>query len=108
MTVFIVETYVVKPEKQAEFMAFVKKLATWKEKNPKRFKEVRSWKLFAQMFGGNVGGYVEVWEFENLAESEKFSNRIMEDKEFITNIYAELPSLLVPAKHLVNVWNSVM
>ena len=60
------------------------------------------------MFGGSIRGYVEVWEFENLAESEKFSNRIMQDKEFITNIYAELPSLLVPSTHSVNIWNSVM
>lgn len=59
MAVFMVETYVVKPEKQDGFMALAK-FAAWKEKNPLKPKELESWKMFAQMIGGNVGGYVEL------------------------------------------------
>jgi hypothetical protein len=62
MTVFGVETYVIKPEKQAEFRAYKekwKKFFAYKENRPQLFKEVKSYRMFSQMFGGNWGGYVE-------------------------------------------------
>ena len=108
MVVFMVETYVVKPEKQAEFMAFVKKYLKWKDKHARLFKEVKSFKIFAQVLGGNFGGYVEMWEFENMAECEKCMNRVMQDKGFVTTIYAEFNSHVVPATHSINIWQSVM
>jgi hypothetical protein len=60
MAVFMVETYVVKPEKQEGLIALAKKFAAWKEKNPLKPKKLESWKMFAQMIGGNVGGCVEL------------------------------------------------
>jgi hypothetical protein len=107
MAVFMVETYVVKPDKLGEFMEFGKKYIAWTKKRPDLFKEVKSWKLFAQVLGGNFGGYVEMWEFENLATGEKTMNTMMQDKEFMTTIYSEFASLLVPATHSINIWNSV-
>jgi len=107
MPVFMVETYVIKPEKQAEFMAFVKKYLEWKGKHPQLFKEVKSYKMFAQVLGGNYGGYVEMWEFENMAECEKCMNRVMQDNEFLTAIYLEFTSHIVPATHTINIWQSV-
>lgn len=106
MTIFMVETYVVQPEKQTEFVAFGKKFDEWREKNREKLKEVKSWKLFSQMFGGKFGGYVEVWEFENMAECEKWTNRVMQDEEFMT-IYYEFARLIVPATHSMNIWNAV-
>ena len=107
MAVFMVETYVVKPDKQEEFREFGKKYVEWTKKRSDLFKEVKSWKLFAQVLGGNCGGYVEMWEFENLADGEKAMNRMMQDKEFTTTIYSEFASLLVSATHTINIWNSV-
>jgi len=107
MTVFMVETYVVKPDKLGEFMEFGKKYFEWKEKRPELFKEVKSYKMFVQMLGGNFGGYVEMWEFENMADCEKCMNRMMQDKEFMTKIYPEFASFVVPATHSINIWSSV-
>jgi len=107
MAVFMVETYVIKPDKQAEFVEFGKKYVEWTKKRQDLFKEVKSWKLFAQVLGGNFGGYVEMWEFENLADGEKAMNRMMQDKEFIMTIIPEFASLIVPATHTINIWNSV-
>ena len=106
MTIFMVETYVVKPDKQQEFMEFAKKYIEWKEKHPALFKEVKSYKMFAQMLGGNFGGFVEMWEFEDLANGEKCMNRMMQDKEFMTKLYLEYVNLIVPATHLISIWNS--
>ena len=103
MTIFVVETYVVKPEKLAEFTAYKEK---WKKFFAKWLKEVKSYKIFAQFLGGNWGGYVEMWEFENLADCEKFFNRVMQS-DYTTKLYPEFASLVVPATYSINVWNPV-
>ena len=80
MSIFIVMTYVVKPEKQGEFMSLVQRFFRYKKENPEKFKKVKSLKLFAQMFGGISGGYIEVWEFDNLADVEKHRTGILKDE----------------------------
>jgi hypothetical protein len=60
------------------------------------------------MIGGNIGGYVEMTEFENLAEYEKFINRIEQDKGFQTIASAFFNNCLVPVTYSLNMWNSVM
>jgi hypothetical protein len=103
MTVFMVETYVVKPEKLSEFTAYKEK---WKKFFAKWLKEVKSYKMFTQLFGGNWGGYVEMWEFENLADCEKFFNRVMQS-DYTTKLYPEFASLVVPATYSISAWNPV-
>jgi len=110
MTVFLVETYVIKPETQAEFAAYKKKwkkFFAYKEGHLQRFKEVKSYKILAQMLGGNWGGYVEMWEFENLAELEKWMSKIMKS-DYMTKLAPEFASLEVPASRSMNIWNPVM
>jgi len=109
MTLFLVETYVIKPEKQAEFMAYKEKwkqFFAYKENRPQLFEEVKSYRMFAQMFGGNVGGYVETWEFDNLAKCDEFFHKVMQS-DYPTKLYPEFASLLVPATYTMNVWNSI-
>jgi len=107
MTIFLVETYVIKPERQADFTAYKKKESQWMKKHPEMFKEVKSYKMFTQLFGGNWGGYVEMWEFENLADFEKCNNRQMQSDYIMTKLYPELASLVVPATYSLSVWNPV-
>jgi hypothetical protein len=103
MTVFLVETYVVKPEKHSEFMTYKKK---WKKFFAKWLKELKSHKMLAQLLGGNYGGFVEMWEFESLADCEKFFIKIMQS-DYSTKLYPEFASLIVPATHSMNILNSV-
>jgi len=103
----MVEIYIVKPDKLDEFAAVGKKYIEWTKKRPDLFKDVKSWKLFAQMIGGNYGGFVEMWEFENMADGEKHMNRMMQDKEFMTEFYPAFMALIVPGTHSMNVWKSV-
>jgi hypothetical protein len=102
----MVETFIVTPEKHAEFMTFTKKYFEWIKKNTQLLKEVKSHKMFAQMFGGNWGGYVELWEFENFADCEKCFNRVMQDKKYMTTLYAEVMALIIPGTHSMSTWNS--
>jgi hypothetical protein len=105
MTVFKVETYVVKPEKQEEYMALVGKWVRY-IKNKEKCKELKSWKLFSQTIVGTSGLYMEMGEFESLADYEKMMNRIMQDKELQT-IFSSFYDCVVPATDTISIWNAV-
>jgi hypothetical protein len=106
MTVFKVETYIIKPEKQDEYLAIAKKWIVF-IKNKEKFKELKSWRLFSQMTGGNASAYVEMGEFENLANYEKLMERVGHDKEFIETIVSPWMSCMVPGTYSMNLWKSV-
>jgi YesN/AraC family two-component response regulator len=109
MTLFQVETYVIKPEKQQEYRAIVKKWAAYIKENKEKCKEMKSWKLFSQMTGGSAGGYVEMGEFESLADYEKFTHRTFHGHDkFITAIVLGFTACVVPGTYSMNIWNSVM
>lgn len=106
--VFVVESYVIKPEKQEDFAAYKRK---WKkffafEKKLPLLREVKSHRLFAQLFGGNFDGYVELWEFEGLADVEKFFGKIMKS-DYMTKLAPEFVSLVVPGSRVMSIWSSV-
>jgi len=108
MTVFLVETLVVKPEKQAEITAHLKNANEFTEKHPELFKEVKSLKIFAQMLGGTMGGYAEMLEFESLAEFEKWINRLMQDKEYMSTIHSEGMASILPGTQSLSMWSPVI
>jgi len=93
MTVFVVETYVVKPEKQAEFKSLLRRWLKFMKENPALLKEMKSWKLFTQTFGSISGAYVELVEYDSLAEYEKCHARLLKDKEFM-KLYQEAMTLI--------------
>jgi hypothetical protein len=109
MTVFRVEKYVVRPEKQAEYVAIMKKWADYINRNKEKCKELRSWKLFSQAIGGNVGEYIEMWELESLADYEKFMHKTFHGgDESISKIVSGFTTCTVPGTNSVSIWNSVM
>jgi hypothetical protein len=91
----------------AEWEAFGKKWTEFTKKRSDLLKDVKSWRLFANVLGGPMGGYVEMWEFENLATAEKVMGKMMQDKEFVTEIYASFIALTVPGTHSMSIWNPV-
>ena len=80
MTIFVVETYVVKPGKQGELILLLQRMREYKEKNPEGFKEMKSKRIFSQMFGGVSGGYVELNEFDSVADAERYIARTDKDE----------------------------
>jgi hypothetical protein len=98
-----VTTYVVKPDKLGEYAAFIKKWLAWKKTRPDLFKEIKSLKFFSHWLGGNVGGYVEMWEMESLADGEKWSSRYSQDKERMTML-PEFMAIIVPGTYSLNIW----
>jgi hypothetical protein len=107
MSIFVVETCMVKPEKQGEFKSLMQRVLKYKEENPELFKEVKSWKLFRQMFGGIAGAYVSMWEFENFADLEKCWAKEEKDEGFV-KMHQELLQLIEPVTFSMKMWTSAM
>jgi hypothetical protein len=107
MSVFVVETYLVAPEKREKFKLLMRRLLEYKKENPKLFEEVRSLKLFSQMFGGIAGTYIEMWEFDGMADLEKCWKQEDQDEEFM-KIHQEFLQLIDPTTFSMKIWNSVM
>ena len=107
MSLFIVDRYVVKTEKQKEFLEYIQKFLKYKNKNPKKFKECKSWKIFRQVFGSISGAYIEMMEFDNMSEAEKWGARMRKD-EMMMKFREQFMPLIEPASHSMNMWNSVM
>jgi len=107
MAIFMLEQYVIKSDKMNEFTVFLKKYLPWIQKRrADLYKEVKSHKMISQMFGGNFGKYMEIWEYESLADCEKCFSRLMQDKELMTEIFPEFASYFAPATHTIEIWNS--
>lgn len=106
MTIFEVSTFVVMPEKEKEFTQLWQRLLKMIKKNKKMFKELKSLKLFTQMFGGVTGTYVELAEYDSLADYEKLDTRILKDEGFM-KLYQKFGSLLQPGTISSSIWKSV-
>ena len=106
MSVFVVDMHVVKPEKQEEYTSLMKRVRKYMKENPETFRGLKSWKIFAQMFGGIAGGHVQLWEYKNMADIEKSLTMMFRDKRFM-EIKREFDRLIEPTTHSWNVWNSV-
>ena len=106
MSVFVVETYVVKSEKQDEFLSSLQRILKYKKENPEKFKEMKSKRIFSQMYGGISDGFIEMNEFDSLADAEQYMARVFQDDEFM-KLYHDAKMLLVPATYSLNVWKAM-
>jgi len=106
MAIFYVETFMVKPEKQNEFMPTWKKFLKYAKDNPKMFK-FKSGKVFTQMFGGVYGTYVSITEYDSLADLEKEMATTMKDEKLM-KMMQEFMAFIVPNTYTANIWNFVM
>jgi hypothetical protein len=73
--------------------------------NPETFKELKSVKLFSQNLGGTLGGYIEMWEFDNLTEYAKSMEKFNSDKGYV-EFAEEWYRLTEPSTW--KIWNAVM
>ena len=106
MAIFYVETYMVKPEKQADFMPLWKKFLKYAKDNPKMFK-YKSGKVFTKMFGGVYGTYVSITEYDSLADLEKEMATAMKDERGL-KLMQDFMALVVPGTYKAKIWNFVM
>ncbi len=106
MTVFVVRTYVVKPDKLKEHLEWGKKLVKLMKKQPKLFCDVKSMRVLSHKYGGNVGGFTAMWKFDTLAEAEKWELGFVDIREEADLRY-EFLSLIVPGSYSECIWAPV-
>ena len=108
MTLYMIEKYVIKSDKLAEFSEYVKKYLNWLEKRrPTLYKEVKSHKMLNQMFGDHYCEQMEIWEYKDLSSLEKTWNRLMQDNELNTEVFPVFATYIVPGTHKIEVYNEV-
>ncbi len=106
MSIFLVETYLAKQEKQKEFQKLLEEFLEFKKENPRVFAGLKSWKLLQQEYGGAGNMYIEMWEFESLPEMEKCNDRIFSHKE-MKRINVEFHELIDASTFARFIWNTV-
>lgn len=68
MSIFLILSYVVKPDKQEEYREIWQRWLKFKKENPEEVKELKSSRLFTQTFGDTYSKYVEIREFDSIAD----------------------------------------
>jgi hypothetical protein len=106
MSIFLVETYLAKHEKQAEFQKLLNEFLRFKKEDSRIFEGMKSWKLLQQEYGGVGDLYIEMWEFESLLEMERCSARIFDNKE-MKRIQMEFHELIDNATFARFIWNAI-
>jgi hypothetical protein len=106
MSVFLISTYVVKPDKQEEYKAMYRRLLEYKKENPEEIKELKSWKVFTQTFGDIYGKCMEIYEFDSMADYERYVEKISKNKEF-SEIVQKQMLFFVPETVSNSIWNPV-
>jgi len=107
MTIFVAETFIIKPGKMGEYQALAEKYVEFVKNHPELFKELVSRKGFTHTWGGKVGGCVELSEFNSMADAEKCGARIMQHQEFMTTIVLPSFDLYIPGSYSIGIWNSI-
>jgi len=105
--IFRIETYVVKSEKGDAFTSALNEYLRYREAHPDLFKGLKSWKILRQEYGAVAGMYMEMAEFDSLAELETTTNRVHQDegmKKIIKGFY----ELVDPATLSDSIWSPVV
>ena len=106
MSVFLVSTYVVKPDKLEEYKEIWRRWLRFKRENPKEVKELKSSRVFTQTFGDIYGKYIEIHEFENMADYESYWDKAFKNKEH-WKIFEKQMLLFVPETVSMSIWKPV-
>ena len=107
MGILVVGTMVTKPENRDALLQLWQKFFAYMRKNTELFQEVKSFKVFSQMFGGAANGFVELVEYDSLADYEKLHERLQKDSGYV-KLIQEFLQLVDPATLSEQVWKSVM
>jgi hypothetical protein len=106
MSVFTVETYVVRAEKADEFEPALQEFLRFRDAHPEVFAGVRSWSLCRQEYGAVAGLYVEMWEFDDLAGMEETTARVFADQT-MKGIQRGFHQLVDPGTFSASIWRPI-
>jgi antibiotic biosynthesis monooxygenase (ABM) superfamily enzyme len=103
VTVFVISTYTIKPDKLAEHTSWGKKLVKTIKEKPDQFKEVNSLKVCHRR-GNQTGNYLAMWEFKTSADRKAWEQRFRKEQLATSS---EFMQLIVPGSFKRKVWKPV-
>lgn len=106
MSIFLVETYVVRAEQKEEYLKQLDAFVKFKKDHAQLFEGLISWKLLKQDLGQPAGMYIELWEYENLGDYEESDGRIFADAG-MKEISRKFHLLVDPATFTASIWSPV-
>lgn len=108
MSVFLVSTYVVKPDKLEAYKAMYRRWLEYKNEHPEAVTELepKSWRIFTQTFGDVYGKHMEIYEFDSLTDYERFMERASKNKEY-SEIFEQQMLCFVPGTVSNSIWSPV-
>ncbi len=105
MSVFFVETYTVRFEKMDQLASLFKRATSLIKERPEKFVGLKSYQAFSQTVG-ELGGHIEVWEFESMNDIDAMFKTMFGDEE-LKKIPQEFFSLVEPGTYRTQVWTKV-
>jgi len=106
MTIFVKETWDLKPEKVGDFYKFLERWKKIIRDRPDLFEELKSWESYEAITGTTFKG-MNLWQYENMAEWEKHSSKFYSDPTLVKMV-TELWTYLIPGTHKEEIWKPVM
>jgi len=106
MSAVLVETYVVRSEQASHFHPLLAKFLAYKTDHPHLFAGLKSWNLYKQEIGHPAGMYIEMWEFETLAEMDLVNERVFGDPG-MKAIQTAFHDLVEPSTFNASIWRPV-
>lgn len=106
MAVFLVSTYIIKPDKLKQHQAWGKNLVASMKKHPEMFKEVSSLRVFRQKSDGGARRFTAMWEFKTVADKKSWELRLQNDKALM-GFTSEFGSLILLNSFSRNTWKPV-
>lgn len=99
MLAFInVGMYTVRQEKKEEFLALSKRISDHMKQSKLLSEAIKSRRLFTRCMGGTYGEFIDVWEFRNWTDYDKYLRSYAED-EVWAGFWKEFMLLVDPATH---------
>ncbi len=107
MTILYIKEFVLKPEKESEFMKLVGEYQKYQKENPDKFKEMKAFGVYRRyMSGGTPWGYAVDWIFESSEEYSVFIAKYFKEDDW-SNFDRQLVDLIEPATYKENVFITV-
>jgi hypothetical protein len=102
MVIYVVETWVLRPERLEDFPAFLEKWKKIMKEKKHLFKELKSWNIYSTMFGTSHSG-MGIWEYESMADLEKSMSPFHSDPD-VKKLVDELWTFVLPGTHREEIW----
>lgn len=106
MNVFVVETYVVKPDKIEANNALLQRLEGVLKSDLAKFRMVKSYRTFTETFG--TWGYsFEIWEMEDFSDWNKVFEMMIKDDKLKT-FPEEFFNIIIPGTHQLHLMSQTV